>query len=128
MGITGILGSSVESLNPLKNFSPTMNLDHTRKARCCPSCSNGFEQEVEKLKELEKPPDEVKSNLPQWLQNAKPKDQSQVNDDRIICILIFLMISCVICFLIVFFFPFFIDQGSRAGYETEDSRITEEME
>ncbi|PWA74625.1 Double Clp-N motif-containing protein [Artemisia annua] len=78
MGTNGILGSSIESLNPLKNFANPVTL----KAPCCPSCASECEKEVAKLKELEKPPDEVKSSLPQWLQNAKPKDQAQVKDQE----------------------------------------------
>lgn len=79
MGTNGILGSSVESLNPLKKFSTTMNLDPNRKVPCCPKCSNDYEQELAKLKESEKSSDEGKSSLPQWLQNAKTKEQPQVS-------------------------------------------------
>ncbi|XP_071742142.1 protein SUPPRESSOR OF MAX2 1-like [Rutidosis leptorrhynchoides] len=82
MGTNGVLGSSVESINSLKNFSTTMNLDTNRKLPCCPKCSNDYEQELVKLKESEKPSDEVKSSLPQWLQNAKPKEQSPVKDQE----------------------------------------------
>ena len=79
MGTNGVLGSSVASLNPLKNFPTTMNLDANRKVPCCPKCSNDYEQELAKLKESEKSSDEVKSTLPQWLQNAKTKEQSPVS-------------------------------------------------
>ncbi|KAJ9557798.1 hypothetical protein OSB04_012412 [Centaurea solstitialis] len=87
----GTNGSTVESLNPLKNnFSTSMitpvslqkrlleNLDPSRRTPCCPKCSTDYERELAKLKESEKSCDEIKSNLPQWLQNAKTKDQSQV--------------------------------------------------
>nr|XP_043623296.1 protein SUPPRESSOR OF MAX2 1 [Erigeron canadensis] len=84
MGTNGVLGSSVESLNPLKNFSTTINLDTNRKAPYCPKCSNDYEQELAKLKEVEKPPDEATSSLPQWLQNVKTKDQPQVKDQEVV--------------------------------------------
>ncbi|KAK1417133.1 hypothetical protein QVD17_26255 [Tagetes erecta] len=61
MGTNGVLGSSVQSL----------------KAPCCSVCSSEYEQELAKLKDSEKQSDEVNNSLPQWLQNAKPKDQSQ---------------------------------------------------
>lgn len=38
---------------------------------CCPKCFHDYEQELAKLYELEKSSLEAKSNLPQWLQNAK---------------------------------------------------------
>ncbi|KAK9078868.1 hypothetical protein SSX86_002926 [Deinandra increscens subsp. villosa] len=85
----GILGSSVtsvQSVNPLNGFSSTMNLDR-RQAPCCPVCSSGYEQELAKLKESEKPPDEVRNSLPQWLQNAKSKDsqsQSQNKENELV--------------------------------------------
>lgn len=94
MGTNGILGSTVDSLNPMKNFSSSMmsqvtlpkrlseNLDPSRRTPCCPKCSGDYEQELAKLKESEKSSDEIKSNLPQWLQNAKTKDQSQVKDQE----------------------------------------------
>ncbi|KAL4589978.1 hypothetical protein LXL04_002891 [Taraxacum kok-saghyz] len=96
MGTNGILGTSVECLNPLKNFSTTINtpismqkrlsenLDPSRKPPCCPTCSSEYEQELAKFnKESEKSsPD--KSNLPQWLLNAKTKDQSQIKDQELV--------------------------------------------
>ncbi|OWM65885.1 protein SUPPRESSOR OF MAX2 1 [Punica granatum] len=106
LGTTGILGNTVESLSPLKNFSSTIsnpssrrlseNLDPTRKTSCCPKCTQGYEQELAKLKttETEKSSPEVKSEpaarpaLPQWLQNAKVhptqgKDEEIVSNQRI---------------------------------------------
>ncbi|KAI3775326.1 hypothetical protein L1987_49897 [Smallanthus sonchifolius] len=76
MGTNGVLDSSVQSLNPLH----TMNIDPSRKFHCCPICSSGYEQELAKLKESEKQSDEVKNSLPQWLQNAQTKEQSQIKD------------------------------------------------
>ena len=38
---------------------------------CCPKCYHDYEEELAKLKEAEKSALEAKSNLPQWLQNAK---------------------------------------------------------
>ncbi|KAI3803120.1 hypothetical protein L1987_31269 [Smallanthus sonchifolius] len=76
MGTNGVLASSVQSLNPLH----TMNIDLTRKLPCCPICSSGYEHELAKLKESEKQTDEVKNSLPQWLQNAQTKEQSQIKD------------------------------------------------
>ncbi|KVH93655.1 protein SUPPRESSOR OF MAX2 1 [Cynara cardunculus var. scolymus] len=73
MGTNGILGAtSVDSLNPMNNFSS--------RTRCCPKCSGDYEQELAKLKESSS--DEIKSNLPQWLQNAKTEHQSQVKDQE----------------------------------------------
>ncbi|KAK4753901.1 hypothetical protein SAY87_002005 [Trapa incisa] len=90
LGTTGVLGSSVESVSPLKNFPPTAvsnsssrqlaeNLDRAQKTKCCPLCTQGYEKELSKLKaaDLEKsspelrPDATVRSSLPQWLQNAK---------------------------------------------------------
>ncbi|KAJ0683073.1 hypothetical protein HanPI659440_Chr16g0654331 [Helianthus annuus] len=71
----------ITSRSPLTNmfpsFSTTMNLDPNRKIPWCPKCSSEYEHELAKLKELEKSRDEVNNSLPQWLQNAKLKDQSQ---------------------------------------------------
>ncbi|KAD6794949.1 hypothetical protein E3N88_05845 [Mikania micrantha] len=82
-GANGILGSSVPSLNPLNSLT-TMNLDLGRKAHCCPVCSSDYELELAKLKESEKKPDEVNKNLPQWLQNATNKEQSQIKDKELV--------------------------------------------
>ncbi|KAI3814712.1 hypothetical protein L1987_14356 [Smallanthus sonchifolius] len=82
MGANGGLGSSVQSFNRLNNFATTMNLDPNRKVSCCPKCSGGYEEELAKLKELENPRDEGKNCLPLWLQNAKTKDQSQIEDQE----------------------------------------------
>ncbi|KAJ0744660.1 putative Clp, repeat (R) domain, P-loop containing nucleoside triphosphate hydrolase [Helianthus annuus] len=83
-GTNGVLGGSVQSLNPLNGFTTTVSLDYTRKANCCPVCSSGYEQELAKLKESEKQPDEVKNSLPQWLQNAKTNEQSPIKDKEIV--------------------------------------------
>lgn len=84
------MGTSIESLNQLKNLSTTMNtpismqkrlsenLDPSRKPACCPTCSSDYEQELAKLKQESEKSSSDKSNLPQWMQNAKTKDQSQV--------------------------------------------------
>ncbi|KAM0013140.1 hypothetical protein Hdeb2414_s0045g00744401 [Helianthus debilis subsp. tardiflorus] len=80
MGTNGVLGGSVQSFNPLNSFSTTMNLDPNRKIPWCPKCSSEYEHELAKLKELEKSRNEVNNSLPQWLQNAKLKDQSQIKD------------------------------------------------
>ncbi|KAM0030503.1 hypothetical protein Hdeb2414_s0018g00537741 [Helianthus debilis subsp. tardiflorus] len=84
MGTSGVLGGSVQSFNPLNSFSMTMNLDPNRKIPCCPKCSSEYEHELAKLKELEKLRDEVNNSPPQWLQNAKPKDQSQIKDQELV--------------------------------------------
>lgn len=81
----GILSSSVESLSPLKSFPTTSitqprllseNLDPTRRASCCPQCTQSYEQELAKLvaKESEKSSEAAQPPLPQWLQNAKARD------------------------------------------------------
>lgn len=96
LGTTGILGNSAESPSLLRNF-PAMisnprhiskNLDPAQKISFCPSCAQGYAQELEKLKakETEKASAEAKleaafqSTLPQWLQNAKihPSEVSPV--------------------------------------------------
>ncbi|KAI3715124.1 hypothetical protein L6452_22093 [Arctium lappa] len=82
--------NTVDSLNTMNKFSSQVtlqkrlseNLDPSRTTPCCPKCSADYEQELAKLKEAEKSSDEIKSNLPQWLQNAKTKDQSQVKDQQ----------------------------------------------
>ncbi|KAI3790437.1 hypothetical protein L2E82_03477 [Cichorium intybus] len=96
MGTNGILGTSIESLSPLKNFSTTMNtplsmqrrlsenLDPSRKPPCCPTCSSEYEQELAKLNKESDKSSSDKSNLPQWLQNAKTKDRSQINDQELV--------------------------------------------
>ncbi|KAK1414047.1 hypothetical protein QVD17_29785 [Tagetes erecta] len=71
----GGVGGSVQSLNSVNNLS---NLDNNNwKMLMCSKCSCDYEQEVAKLKDLE-----VKNNLPQWLQNATTKDQSQIKDQE----------------------------------------------
>ncbi|KAJ0673775.1 putative Clp, repeat (R) domain, P-loop containing nucleoside triphosphate hydrolase [Helianthus annuus] len=86
MGTNGVLGGSVQSFNPLNSFSTTMNMkeSETRKIPCCPKCSSEYEHELAKLKEVEKPRDEVNNSLPQWLQNAKPKDPSLIKDQELV--------------------------------------------
>ncbi|XP_020231269.1 protein SUPPRESSOR OF MAX2 1 [Cajanus cajan] len=96
LGTNGILGSSLESLSPLKNLPTTTitplrraseNIDPAAASICCPQCMQSCEQEVaEMLKETEKPDTELKSesarpSLPQWLQNAKTNnDNAKVTD------------------------------------------------
>ncbi|KAJ1433535.1 P-loop containing nucleoside triphosphate hydrolase [Sesbania bispinosa] len=99
----GILGTTLESLSPLKALQTTAitplrraseNVDPAAAAACCPQCMQNCEQEVaDMLKETEKSKSdtELKSeaarpSLPQWLQNArtnndnaKVMDQSQSN-------------------------------------------------
>ncbi|CAH1426688.1 unnamed protein product [Lactuca virosa] len=96
MGINGIMGTSMESLNQLKNLSTIMNtpismqkrlsenLDPSRKPPCCPTCSSDYEQELAKLKQESEKSSSDKSNLPQWMQNAKTKDQSQIKDQQLV--------------------------------------------
>ncbi|GJU43419.1 protein suppressor of MAX2 1 [Tanacetum coccineum] len=94
-GPNGMFGSSLESLNSFKNFS-TMMSNSPRMPPCCPKCYHDYEQELAKLKEAEKSAFEAKSNLPQWLQNAKAQSgesesdteakmphQSQINDQEL---------------------------------------------
>ncbi|KAL1335316.1 hypothetical protein HN51_064235 [Arachis hypogaea] len=101
LGTNGILGTSIESLSPLKPF-PTTAIAPPRRASdntepagisgCCPQCIQSYEQELaDMLKDNEKLDAESKSeaarpSLPQWLQkaktnndNAKVVDQSQCN-------------------------------------------------
>ncbi|XP_009368459.2 protein SUPPRESSOR OF MAX2 1 [Pyrus x bretschneideri] len=84
----GILSSSVESLSPMKGFPSTSipqprllseNSDPARRETCCPQCTESYEQELAKLvaKESGKSSSESEAAqppLPQWLQNAKPRD------------------------------------------------------
>lgn len=92
LGTNGILGSSLESLSPLKGF-PSAAISQPRRAsenvdparRTCPHCMQNYEKEAaDMLKEIKKSDSEVKSEvaqppLPQWLQNAKTSnDQTQV--------------------------------------------------
>ncbi|XP_057968754.1 protein SUPPRESSOR OF MAX2 1 isoform X2 [Malania oleifera] len=102
LGTNGFLGSSVESMTPLKNFPTALsrrvseNVDPARRVNCCPQCMENYEQELAKLKEFEKSCSEVKSEaartpLPLWLQNAKvhnadakTSDQSQTKDQELI--------------------------------------------
>ena len=100
LGSNGILGTSLESLSPLKAFPTTTitpprraseNTDSAGVSGCCPQCTQNYEQELaDILKENEKSDTESKSEaarpaLPQWLQkatnndNAKVMDQAQVN-------------------------------------------------
>lgn len=106
LGTNGILGTSLESLSPLKTLptstiSPLMrraseNIDPAAVSICCPQCMQSREQEVEAmLKETEKSDTELKSeaartSLPQWLQNAKTNndnakvmDQAQSNNQEV---------------------------------------------
>ncbi|CAL0330383.1 unnamed protein product [Lupinus luteus] len=94
LGTNSILGTSFESLSPLKAF-PTTTITPSRCASeniaptpagvstCCPQCMRNCEQEItEMLKENEKSDSESQSDaacppLPRWLQVAKVKYQSQ---------------------------------------------------
>ncbi|XP_022921579.1 protein SUPPRESSOR OF MAX2 1-like [Cucurbita moschata] len=87
LGTKEILGSSIESLSPMKLFptppisqlrheSETLNVDP--RTTCCPQCMQKYEQELQKLmnEESEKSPSGVKTDsnhppLPHWLQKAK---------------------------------------------------------
>ncbi|PPD74681.1 hypothetical protein GOBAR_DD28374 [Gossypium barbadense] len=107
LGSNGILGSSVESLSPLKGFAttaaqprqPSENFDPTRKTGCCPQCMQNYKQDLTRLlaaKEHEQRSSDFKSEptrpaLPQWLQNAKAHDsdiktmdQAQAKDQDMI--------------------------------------------
>ncbi|CAJ2649681.1 unnamed protein product [Trifolium pratense] len=97
LGTNGILGTTLESLSPLKTL-PTTTINPLRRASenvdpaaaastCCPQCMRNCEQEVaDMLKETEKSDTELKSDatrppLPQWLQNAKTNnDNAKVMD------------------------------------------------
>ncbi|CAJ1944951.1 unnamed protein product [Sphenostylis stenocarpa] len=105
LGTNGILGTSIESLSPLKTLPTTAitplrraseNIDPAAVSICCPQCMQDCEQEVaEMLKETEKSDTELKSeaakpSLPQWLQNAKTNndngkvmDQAQSNGQEV---------------------------------------------
>ncbi|KAF1887473.1 hypothetical protein Lal_00040527 [Lupinus albus] len=94
LGNKSILGTSFESQSPLKSY-PTTTITPSRCASenighapagvstCCPHCMRNCEKEVaEMLKENERSDSESKSvaaspPLPQWLQAAKVKYQSQ---------------------------------------------------
>ncbi|GMI81129.1 SUPPRESSOR OF MAX2 1 [Hibiscus trionum] len=107
LGSNGILGSSVESLSPLKGFAtttaqprqPSENFDPSRKTGCCPQCTQNYKQDLSKLlaaKEFEQRSSDIRSEstrpaLPQWLQNAKARDsdvktvdQTQTKDQEVI--------------------------------------------
>nr|XP_043629329.1 protein SUPPRESSOR OF MAX2 1-like [Erigeron canadensis] len=88
-GSNGMFGSSVESVNLFRNCD--------QMPPCCPKCFNEYEQELVKLNELEKSCVEAKSNLPQWLQDAKAQcgesesdsdtsmpNHSRVNDQQLL--------------------------------------------
>ncbi|KAL2338587.1 hypothetical protein Fmac_013033 [Flemingia macrophylla] len=96
LGTNGILGTSFESLSPMKNLPTTTitplrraseNIDPAVVSICCPQCMQSCGEEVaEMLKETEKSDTEFKSesarpSLPQWLQNAKTNnDNAKVVD------------------------------------------------
>ncbi|KAF7806599.1 protein SUPPRESSOR OF MAX2 1 [Senna tora] len=92
LGTNGILGSSLESLSPLKAFpSPAITQPRRTASTCCPQCMQNYEKEAaDILKEVEKSDSDVKSEaarlpLPQWLQNAKPNnDQTQSNSQEVV--------------------------------------------
>lgn len=89
LGNERILGSS---LDPLKSFTgpvPALlrrvpeNLNPRLRTSCCPQCKEKYEHELEKLvSEFENSSSEAKSEsprpqLPQWLQSAKLKNDSE---------------------------------------------------
>ncbi|XP_061347467.1 protein SUPPRESSOR OF MAX2 1-like isoform X2 [Gastrolobium bilobum] len=96
LGTNGILGTSLESLSPLKTLPTTTitplrraseNIDPAGVSTCCPQCMQNYEQEVaDMLKETEKSDTEFKSEaarppLPQWLQSARTNnDNAKVMD------------------------------------------------
>ncbi|KAK7265314.1 hypothetical protein RJT34_32932 [Clitoria ternatea] len=96
LGTNGILGTSFESLSPLKTLPTTTitpmrraseNIDPAAVSVCCPQCMQSCEQEVaDLLRETEKSDSELKSeetrpSLPQWLLNAKTNnDNAKVMD------------------------------------------------
>ncbi|KAK7329847.1 hypothetical protein VNO77_24028 [Canavalia gladiata] len=105
LGSNGILGTSLDTLSPLKTLPtttitplrrPTENLDPAAASICCPQCMQSCDQEVaDMLKETDKSDAELKSeaarpSLPQWLQNArtnsdntKATDQAQSNGQEV---------------------------------------------
>ncbi|KAL5066099.1 hypothetical protein RYX36_027836 [Vicia faba] len=96
LGTNGILGTTLESLSPLKTLPATTitplrcaseNVDPAAASICCPQCIRNCEQEVsDMLKETEKSDAELTSDatrppLPLWLQNARPNnDNAKVMD------------------------------------------------
>lgn len=85
LGTNKIPGATLDSLSPLKSFSPapaviqrrvSENLDRSRKLNCCPECLQSYEQELAKLlaQDSEVQPGAAQSQLPRWLQNAKGPD------------------------------------------------------
>ncbi|XP_016511300.2 protein SUPPRESSOR OF MAX2 1A-like [Nicotiana tabacum] len=95
LGNERILGNSLDPMNPLKSFSATPvpallrrlpeNSNPRLRTSCCPQCKEKFEHELAKLvSEFENSSaEEAKSEsprpqLPQWLQNAKLKNDTKV--------------------------------------------------
>ncbi|KAI3701646.1 hypothetical protein L6452_26878 [Arctium lappa] len=85
-GTNGIFGSSMDSLNSLKNIQTTIFQRHPpENFPCCPICYRDYERELAKS-------DEAKSSLPPWLQDAKAQNgesetkmnhRSSVNDQEL---------------------------------------------
>ncbi|CAN4084299.1 unnamed protein product [Withania somnifera] len=105
LGNERILGSSLDPLNPLKSFTgpvPALarhvpeKLNPRLRTSCCPQCKEKYEHELAKLvSECENSSSEVKSEsprsqLPQWLQSAKLKNDckatslSQIKDQALL--------------------------------------------
>ncbi|XAR51209.1 hypothetical protein NMG60_11005770 [Bertholletia excelsa] len=105
LGDSRVFSSSVESLNPLKNFSTTStslpwrareNLNPAWRMSCCPQCTENYEKELAKLvaEEYEKSSSEqnlevAQPPLPRWLQDAKvlgqdnkSKEHSEIKDQE----------------------------------------------
>ncbi|CAN1228671.1 Protein SUPPRESSOR OF MAX2 1 [Linum grandiflorum] len=98
IGTTGFLGSSVESVSPLKVFPAgairPLNRNPARKTDFCPQCKHNYEQEL--AKHVTKPKDANSESaqqqcLPQWLKNAtseqagvEPLDQFLTKDQELI--------------------------------------------
>ncbi|KAM3269836.1 protein SUPPRESSOR OF MAX2 1 [Capsicum chacoense] len=93
LGNERILGSSLDPLNPLKSFTgpvPALprrmpeNVNPRLRTSCCPQCKEKYDLELAKLvSEFENSSSEAKSEsprpqLPQWLQSAKLKNDSNV--------------------------------------------------
>ncbi|MCD9561462.1 hypothetical protein HAX54_020585 [Datura stramonium] len=98
LGNERILGSSLDPLNSLRSFTgpvPALprrvpeNLNPRLRTSCCPQCKEKFDRELAKLvSEFENSSSEGKSEsprpqLPQWLQSAKLKNDSETAPSQI---------------------------------------------